>query len=410
MSIPIKIAKIGWGTDPVELVEWRAGEGGRVENDSVILAVTTKKIESDIHAEGDGYLHIVVPEGLKAEIGSVVGYIAETEEELKKIQGENPTDSGVTVEKEEDSIDETSVPEAVSRRSRKGEGIRISPVARKMAEENNIDISSITGTGPGGRIVRKDIENAIEDSKKPGVSSNMQPGKNVKSTIPLRGMRKAIAENMYQSISSSAQLTLMGEIDMTEVVKLRETLKAQFVDSITFTDIFVFVVAKALKEHPIINSSLEDNEIKIWENINIGIATAVDEGLIVPVVKDADKKPLSLISREIKALAGKAREGKLDFEDIEYGTFTITNMGALGEGYRFETVIINGHECAILGTGGISDRVVARDGEIVIRPVMTFYFTYDHRIITGAVAGAFTETVRKLLENPYLLIISKEDI
>ncbi|MFC1900660.1 dihydrolipoamide acetyltransferase family protein [Chloroflexota bacterium] len=404
MAVPITIAKVGWGTDPVELVEWKASEGERVENDSIILAVTTKKIESDIHAEGTGYLHIVAPEGTKAPIGTVVGLIAETEEELKTVQEKNPTGALAVNDGPQEAAASKPLAAPTPARTNDTGRIRISPVARKMAEEHMIDISGIAGTGPGGRIVREDIEKAISEGKV-GIPADTQPSRKVKSTIPLRGMRAAIAENMYQSLANSAQLTLMGEIDMTEVIKVRDTLKNQEDTSgITYTDIFVVTVARALKDHPIINSSLADNEIKLWDDINIGVAAALEDGLIVPVVKNADKKSLVEISREIKSLAGKAREGTLVAEDVEDGTFTITNLGALGGGYRFETVIINGHESAILGTGGITDRVVARDGQVVIRPIMTYYFTYDHRVITGAVAAEYIATLSKLLENPNQLI------
>jgi len=266
-----------------------------------------------------------------------------------------------------------------------------------------IDIASIAGTGPGGRIVREDIEKAIEAGRKVEVTPVVYQDKRVKSTIPLKGMREAIAEHMHRSLSISAQLTSMGEIDMTEVVKLRETLVSQaeaIGARITYTDIFVLAIAKLLKDNPIINSSLIDNEIKLWENINIGVAVTLEEGLIVPVVKDADKKSLVEINQSIKALAKKAREGKLMPDDATGGTFTITNLGALGGGYRFETPIINQPESAILGTGGITDRVVVRDGQMVIRPIMTYYFTYDHKVINGAVAAKFMADLTGLLEKP----------
>ncbi len=406
MAVPIIVAKIGWGTEPVTLVEWKADEGDRVEKNSTILVTTTEKIESDIDAEASGYLHIITPEGVDAEIGTVVGLIAETKEELEAVQKETPPEFLTPVAVPEEAPPPQQAPAPPVTRAAEGERIKISPVARKMAEEHMIDIVAVKGTGPGGRIVREDIEKAIESKGAAVTPAVVTGGKRVRSTIPLKGMRAAIAANMYRSLSTSAQLTLMGEIDMTEAVKLRETLKAQADEirvSVTYTDIFVYIVARALSEHPIINSSLEDNEIKLWEDVNIGVAVALEDGLIVPVIKNADKKSIVEISRTAKTLAEKAREGKLVPDDVTGGTFTITNLGALGGGYRFETVIINGHESAILGTGGISDRVVARDGQIVIRPIMTYYFTYDHRIINGAVAAEFMASITRLLENPYLL-------
>ncbi len=266
-----------------------------------------------------------------------------------------------------------------------------------------IDIAAIVGTGPGGRIVREDIEKAMGAKKTAEVTPDVYQGRRVKSVIPLKGMREAIAEHMHRSLSISAQLTLMGEIDMTKMVKLRESLVSQaetLGTRITYTDLFVFAIAKLLKDNPLINSSLIDNEIKLWENVNIGVAVALEEGLIVPVVKDADKKSLVEISQTIKALGQKARERQLMPDEVEGGTFTITNLGALGGGYRFETPIINQPESAILRTGGITDRAVVRDGKIVIRPIMTYCLTYDHRVIDGAVAAKFIDSVVQLLENP----------
>ncbi|MBA7671829.1 Dihydrolipoyllysine-residue acetyltransferase component of pyruvate dehydrogenase complex [subsurface metagenome] len=407
MAVSIAIPKLGWGTEPLTLVEWKAKEGNWIEQGDIVLVITTEKITSDVEAEASGYLHILVEEGNEAPIGSAVGLIAKTKEELEVIQREPPKEVTPTVaeSKETPPAEATPVQAAAPAvaKTKEGERIRISPVARKMAEEHMIDITSIAGTGPGGRIVREDIEKAIEAGEKVEVTPVVYQGKRVKSTIPLKGMRKAIAEHMHRSLSISAQLTVMGEIDMTEVVKLRETLvgQAEVIGArITYTDIFVLAIAKLLKDNPIINSSLMDNEIKLWEDINIGVAVALEEGLIVPVVKDADKKSLVEINQTIRTLGEKAREGKLMPDDVTGGTFTITNLGALGGGYRFETAIINQPESAILGTGGITDRAVVRDGQIVIRPIMTYYFTYDHRIINGAVAAKFMTNVTRLLEKP----------
>ena len=407
MAVPIKAPKLGWSTDPLSLVEWKAKEGDRIEQGSVVLVITAEKITSDVEAEASGYLHILVEEGNEAPIGSAVGLIVETKEELEVIQKESPKEISTTVAESKEAPPAEAAPVQAAApavaRAKEGERIRISPVARKMAEEHMIDIASIAGTGPGGRIVREDIEKAMETKKGVEVTPVAYQGKRVESTIPLKGMRKAIAEHMHRSVSISAQLTVMGEIDMAEMVKLRETLvgQAEVIGArITYTDIFVLALAKLLKDNPIVNSSLIDNEIKLWENINIGVAVALEEGLIVPVVKDADKKSLVEINQSIRALGKKAREGKSMPDDVTGGTFTITNLGALGGGYRFETPIINQPESAILGTGGITDRAVVRDGEIVIRPIMTYYFTYDHRTINGAVAAKFMADLTGLLEKP----------
>ena len=293
-------------------------------------------------------------------------------------------------------------------RIKKGEYIRISPVARKMAEENMIDISAVEGSGPGGRVVREDIEKAIEAKKRVGVTHDVYQGRKVETTIPLKGMRAAIAEHMSRSLAVAAQLSFMGEMDMTEMVKLRETLLSQEAaigTRITYTEIFAFAIARPLKDNPTINCSLIDNEIKIWEDINIGVAVAVgEEGLIVPVVRNADRKSLVEISKEMKLLENKAREGKLMPDEVAGGTFTLTTLGRLSV-VNYSTPIINQPESAILATGKIVDKPVGRDGQIVLAPIMTYSLTADHRVINGYGAEKFLTRLKELLENPGLLLI-----
>jgi pyruvate/2-oxoglutarate dehydrogenase complex dihydrolipoamide acyltransferase (E2) component len=354
---------------------------------------------------------IRVKECDEAPIGSLAGLIAETKEEIEALQKEPATAiPTVAAESKETSQVVTIAPPRVKTEAKH---ISISPVARKMAEEHVIDIVQIVGTGPGGRIIKEDVERELEAKKKveavsAEIALQMYQGKKVKSTLPLVGIKKSIAEHMYRSLSTSAQITVMGEIDMTEMVNLRQSLLAQeetFGTRITYTDLLVFTVAKILREYPMINSSLIDNEIKLWEDINISVAVAVEDGLIVPVIKNAERKSLVEISHAVKTLAKKVRDRTLEPEEVEGGTFTLTNLGALDGGYRFETVIINQPESAILGTGSITERVVARDGQAVIRPIMTYYLTYDHRVIDGALAARFMTSVIRLFENPGLLLV-----
>ena len=409
MAVQIIVPKLGMSTEPLTLVEWSAKEGELVEKGSVVLVVETEKIRHDIEAEASGLLHILVQEGTESPIGSVAGLIAETKEELAALQKESPGKAAAVPVEAEAVVPQA--PAAVpSDATAEGERIRISPLARKLAETHMIDVTRVTGSGPGGRIVKDDIEReiAVKTVTPVEVAPEISREKGVKSTIPLTGMKKAIAEHMHRSLQVSAQLTLMGEIEMTEIVKLRKSLLAQeetIGTRITYTDLLVFTVARVLKDYPIINSSMVGSEIMLWEDINIAVAVALEDGLIVPVVKNADKKSLVEISQSVKMLAKKARERTLAPEEIQGGTFTITNLGAKGGGYRFETVIINQPESAILGTGGITDRAVVREGQIVIRPIMTYYLTFDHRVINGAVAAKFIDSLIQLLENPSSLSI-----
>jgi len=243
-------------------------------------------------------------------------------------------------------------------------------------------------------------------------------GKKVKEVIPLKGIRKIVAEHMLRSLQVSAQLTNMGALDMTEMIKLRKTLLSQEkVTGIhyTYTDLFVKVTAQALKQHPLLNSSIIDNEIKVWEDINIGVALAFEmrgggRGLIVPVIRNADKKSLGEINQILRDLVEKGRNLKLLPDDISGGTFTVSNVGVFGTGGRvsvnYGTPIINQPEVAILGTRPIVDTPVVREGQIVIRPMMNFSLTYDHRVVMGENAAVFTATLQQLMEEPYLLLLS----
>jgi pyruvate dehydrogenase E2 component (dihydrolipoamide acetyltransferase)/2-oxoglutarate dehydrogenase E2 component (dihydrolipoamide succinyltransferase) len=428
MAEYIAIPKLGMAMMDANLVEWRVNEGSQVNKGDIVLLIETEKTQWEVEANASGFLHILVPEDTKANVGRVVGLIAVNKDELIKLQKEPPKEIYTTAP----TPSETPQPESMAARPQvppvaSGERIKISPVARKMAEEAMIDIATVKGTGPEGRIVREDIEHAIAEktAKKttatkqgaPATSIAVAAGqvidfKRVKQAIPLKGSRRAIAEHMHRSLNIAAQLTNMGEIDMSDIVRMREGLVAREKDlgvRITYTDIIVYTLCKLLKKNPIINSSLIENQVILWEDINIGVAVAVGEGaesgLIVPVVKNADKKSIVELSLEIKTLTEKARRGKLLPDDVSSGTFTLTNIGAVGGGYGFGTPIINQPQSAILGTGVISDRAVVINGQIVIRPIMTISFTYDHRVIDGAPATKFVNELRQLLEIPTLLLV-----
>ena len=394
MATNITIPHLGIATAEATIIEWSVKEGEQVEKNQVVVTIEVDKIRSDVAAPAAGFVHILAEEGSTAPVGAVIGTIADSRAELETLQKKATEVAAIGVRETIKTSEATAAPEREDR-------IRISPVARKMAEEHALDITGIEGTGPGGRITRDDIEKAI--AGKGTAAAGTGEDKKVKTTIPLKGMRKSIAGHMQRSLSISAQLTTMGEIDMTNIVNRREELVKQenaLGTRVTYTDILVFTLARVLKEHPVINSSLIESEIKVWESINIGVAVSLEEGLIVPVVKNADQKSLAEISKMVKALTEKARSATLTTEDISGGTFTLTNLGALGGGWNFETAIINQPESAILRTGSISERALVRNGQIVIRPIMTYSLTYDHRVIDGAVAAKFMTGLINLLEKP----------
>ena len=418
MATEIKIPRIGMAVADATIIEWKSKEGDRVEERQVVVVIETEKVMSEVESPGAGRLHIIMGEGELASAGHVIGMLAETEEELAKVQKEmpagKPAEAAKTVEPVAAEVPkaEAAPPKEAAAATGDEERIRISPVARKLAEEHAIDITRVAGTGPNGRIIREDIEKAIADKKTAPAPPAAAPAevageRRVKQTIPLTGMRGTIAERMHHSLAISAQLTAMGEIDMAEIVSLRNNLAAQentLGTRVTYTDVLVFAIARILRDHPKVNASIVDNEIKVWEDINVGVATALENGLIVPVVKHTAQKSLVEISKEIKLLVEKARENKLSADEITGGTFTLTNLGALGSGWTFETAIINQPESAILRVGAITDRAVVRESRIVARPIMTYSLTYDHRVIDGAVAAQFISSLVSALENPTLLL------
>ena len=414
MATYVAIPKLGMSMTEATVSDWKAREGDRVEAGEVVLEIETDKTEWEIEATASGFLHILVKEDVTAPVGRVVGLLAETEEELRALQQEPVRELFTTAPEPVEASAAAALqaaPAPLDRRAGEGPGRpRISPVARKLAEEHDLDVSALRGTGPEGRIVREDVEKALATRGQGTPPTTPNEARKVKTTLPLKGMRRRIAQHMHDSLSVAAQLSYMGEIDMTEVVKLREALGGTREDGgprVTYTDILVAAIARTLMDNPILNSTIREDEIVVWEDINIGVAVALDGGLegglIVPVVRDAGRKTVLEISRDVSLLVEKARTGKLLPDDVSDGTFTLTNLGAVGGGYLFATPIINQPQTAILGTGSISDRAVVRDGQVVVRPVMTYSLTTDHRAIDGAPAARFIDGLTKLLERPQAL-------
>jgi pyruvate dehydrogenase E2 component (dihydrolipoamide acetyltransferase) len=414
MAIYVAIPKLGMSMTEATVSVWRAAEGDRVETGDVVLEIETDKTQWEVESTGAGFLHILVEEDVTVPVGRVVGLLAETTEELTALQQEPPREVFTTVSEPPESSGAATLEPAVAPTAQqpadRSSRVRVSPVARKLAEEHGLDLSVLQGTGPDGRVVREDVERALaagQQSTRPAAPAETRK---LKASLPLKGMRRRIAQHMHDSLSVAAQLSYMGEIEMTEVVRLREALverREEGSPRVTFTDILVAAIARTLKDNPIINSTVREDDIAVWEDINIGVAVAleggIEGGLIVPVVRDANRKSVLEISSEVASLVEKARAGKLLPDDVSGGTFTLTNLGAVGGGYLFATPIINQPQTAILGTGSISDRAVVRDGQVVVRPIMTYSLTTDHRAIDGAPAARFIDGLTKLLQHPQAL-------
>jgi pyruvate dehydrogenase E2 component (dihydrolipoamide acetyltransferase) len=388
MATAINMPKMGLSMKTGTVGKWLKNEGDAVKKGEPIVEVMTEKITNKVEAPADGILlKIVAPKGTKLPVGGLMGVIGEAGEDISAILAAGPSVVA------EGSAAPASQPAA-------GQKVKISPAAKKLAEENGIDYTRITGTGPEGRITKEDVEKAIAE----GV-----PGADDRPTlevIPYEGMRKAIGDNMAHSWSIAPKVTHHVSVDITNLLALRKTLNngVKDKDKVSITDLLVKAVARALEIKPNINVTLDGDEIKVLKDINIGVAVALDDGLIVPVVRDANKKSLAEVSKEVKDLAKRARKNKLNPDEMGGGTFTITNVGAWGSVDWF-TPIINQPESAILGVGRTVERPVVVDGQIVVRPMMGLSLSFDHRVIDGAPAAEFLAVLLGLIEQPYKIFI-----
>ena len=290
--------------------------------------------------------------------------------------------------------------DAAARAPATGKRAPVTPAARKLAAEHNIDTTSLTGTGPGGRITREDVQQAIDAAAQAPVEVSTPAQEQAQDqaqdqSVPLRGMRKVIAERMHKSLTDTAQLTITTEVDVTQLIERREEVRREF--NTTYNDFIIQACAHALLQHPRMNASLEGDAIQLHGAVHVGFAVALDEGLIVPVIHDADKKPLKTIAQEARALAEKARAGQLKLEEVSGGTFTVSNLGMAG--VDAFTPILNSPQTGILGVGRIVDKPVVYQGEIARRSMLVLSLTFDHRVIDGAPAGAFLGSVADLLSH-----------
>ncbi|MEM7343327.1 MAG: 2-oxo acid dehydrogenase subunit E2 [Chloroflexota bacterium] len=425
---------------PVEecvVVTWLKREGNHVNEDDDLLVLQADKTSYDVPSPVTGILTTIL-----AQQGDVV----KKDEPLARMEV-SEADAASTSSTPEPQSDPAPPPSASPPRD-----VRASPVAKRLAREHGIDLAQVSGSGKEGRITEKDIlavieaktptaeaeppikapppardvraspvarriarEHGIDLLDIPGAGERRITEKDVRAyidaqqpqsdrasssveaeSIPMAGMRAAIAQRMHQSLQEMAQLTLHTEVDVTELVGLRASLKAEM--AATYTDLFVRATALALRQHPRVNATLSDNVINLQPDINIGLAVALDDGLIVPVLRQVDQQSLANLVRDRQRLVERARANKLMPDEYSGGTFTITNLGA----YDIDafTPIVNPPEAAILGVGRIVEKVVIHDNKIAQRAMMTLSLSFDHRLIDGAPAAAFLQTIKKYLEQP----------
>lgn len=435
MKHAIAIPKLGLTMEEATLLQWHHENGQHVAKGDTVITIETDKVVFDVEAEQEGFLQRVAAPDSRLPVGALAGYLHATAEAATSAGNRS---AGVAGPAEHPT--EFPIPEAMSAARApapatsqaaqathpavltagtlsEGGRVMVSPVARSIAQAKNIELARLKGSGPGGVILKRDVESSAaqagqgsqvgqlnqlsQAARQPPARSELAAPPTATVRRPLTNMRRAISDRMMKSLTTTAQMTGFGKVDMTEAVKLRDALVAvadHIGTRITYTDIVMKAAATVLTQMPGMNSYIDGNDVVTWAAVNIGMAVSVEGGLMVPVIRNVDRLSLVELSRLRLALIDKARAGKLTREDLEGGTFTVSNFGSYGG--DFETPILNTPQSALLGIGQIADEPVVRDKEIVIRPMMAISLTFDHRLIDGAMAGEFRRRFKALLEEP----------
>ena len=386
------------------ITKWLKNVGDRVERDEPLFEISTDKVDSEIPASASGILReILFQEGETVEINTVVAVI---DDEEGTVQDSAGAGNAVLPPESEQTPGRNLKPEAADPRR----GIRASPLVRRMAQEEGIDLKEIEGTGLGGRITKRDILNYLSERERIAevtrplvqqAQEGLGPAPSDQDEIvPMTAMRRSIAEHMISSRRTSAHVTSIFEVDMTAVVRLKEENSEKFARregfKLSLTPFFVKGVVDSLKDFPILNASMVGNDIVYKKDINLGVAVALDWGLIVPVIRHAQQKTLAGMAREVADLSRRARQKQLSPDEVQGGTFTLTNPGVFGS--LIGTPIINQPQVAILCVGAVTKRPVVINDAIAIRPMAYLSLTFDHRLIDGAVADRFLSSLRDRLE------------
>ena len=409
---------------------WLKKVGDEVKSGDILAEVETDKATMELESYDDGFLlHVGVKDGESVPVDGVIAIIGEKGENiddiLKEVSNEQNNNEAVDAKEEKEEIVDEDDPveenlelkeEEVKNTedkiedinidfSNESERIKASPLAKKLASEKGVDISMVKGSGDGGRIIKEDIENfkhseniPIKEVKLPEIYS-----KESYEEIPVSQMRKTISKRLAESKFSAPHFYLTMEIDMDNCIEGRNKINETSDVKISFNDIIIKAAAVSLRKHPMVNASFLTDKIRVNNHIHIGVAVAVDEGLLVPVIRFADNKSLSHISTEVRNLAGKAKNKELQPSDWEGNTFTISNLGMFG--IDEFTAIINPNDACILAVGGIKNTPVVKNGEIVPGNVMKVTLSCDHRIVDGAIGSAFLKTLKELIEDPIKILV-----
>ncbi len=391
MAVAIAMPNLGMYTIEGEVTRWLVEDGASVAADQPVLELTTEKTTVEIPAPAAGILHQVVPVGGRVQVEGILGHIL--------APGESPPAASPTAAPAAPRAAAAAPPRTPAKPppARAGSGrLRATPVARRRARELGVDLTTVTGSGPGGRITEADVQAAAASTDSPPPQAESEAsGPRVLRRVPLTGMRGLIAQRMQHSLTSTAQLTLTREVDARPLVQAREQLVASAADEgmrVSYDVLLAKSLAAALLAHPALNATIEGDEIVQLAEAHIGVAVAVEDGLVVPVLRDAAHRPALDLARELTGLTDRARQGRLQPSEMAGGTATLTNLGA----YHIDafTPIINPPQSAILGVGSIAPRpVVDEDGALTVRPTVHLSLTFDHRVADGVAAATLLESM-----------------
>jgi pyruvate dehydrogenase E2 component (dihydrolipoamide acetyltransferase) len=381
MAAEVRLPQAGMGMQDGTVLEWFKRPGDAVEAGELLAEVEAAKATVEITAPMSGILaRILVAEGATVPVRDLLALI---------------TAPGETLDDEPAAAATLAPPTAAPPSAPRP--VQITPVARRLAKEHGIALDQVAGSGPGGRITEADIRALLDAG---GARGTEAPAAAPPTTVPLSGIRGVIARRMHDSLQTMAQLTLTTEVDVTELADQREALKERL--AATWTDVVVRACALVLPAHPRLNATVEGDRIHLLPDIHIGIAVALDDGLVVPVLRDAGRKSLRQTAEENRALVTRAQQGRATAEELGGSTFTVSNLG--GYGVDAFTPIINPPEVAILGVGRVVERPARHDGELVWRRVLTLSLTFDHRAVDGAPAAAFLSALAGQLRDPAMLL------
>ena len=437
MATQVIMPKLSPTMEEGQISRWLKKEGDKVSMGEPLAEIDTDKATMEMQALANGVLRkILIKEGESAPLGNIIAVIGEPDEDISQVVSSATASSAKTqvdaTPTEPKPEPQAQKPEPVVAASGTGNGreaaastpsgrLVVSPLAARMAAEAGIDLRSLSGSGPSGRIIKRDIEAAMEQSKaatpalpekqigRPqlrvvGSSQQLQVGASAFRDEPASEMRRTIAKRLVTSLGPVPHFFLTTEIEMDRAVEMRKGINSLDPElKISINDIIIKVAAAALIQHPQVNASYQDRSVRYYERADIGVAVAIDEGLITPVVRAADQKSLSQIASEVRELAEKARNRKLRPDEYTGATFSISNLGMFGVD-EF-TAIINPPEGAILAVGAMSPKPVVREEQIVVRQMMRVTMSCDHRVIDGATGAKFLQTFKKILENPLYLVV-----